>query len=53
MHMTKVGSYFVGQKRNKINCIALIIQCSNQLSENKEQLANLYRYRIFSFSNQK
>ena len=40
-HMMKIGSHFVGQKRNKANCISLTIQCLNQVFENKEQLVNM------------
>ena len=32
------------QKRNKIDHISLIIQYSNQLFENKQQLVNIARY---------
>ena len=26
-HVTKIGSHFVGQKGNQINCVSLVIQC--------------------------
>ena len=40
-YMTKTGSHFVEQNRNKIDRVSLIIQYSKQVLENKEQLANL------------
>ena len=39
--MIKIGSHFVGEKASKINHFTLIIQYSNQLFENKEQLVNI------------
>ena len=48
--MTKIGNRFIGQKRNKVNCASLIIQYSNQLVENKEQLINLGIEYLFSFN---
>ena len=39
--MTKISSRFIVQKRNKINCVSLIIQYSKQVFENKEQLVSI------------
>ena len=47
--MTKIGSHFIGQKASKINLILLIIQYSNQLFENKEQLVNIDIEYLFDF----
>ena len=49
-HVTKTGSHFVGQKGNQINRVSLVIQYSNQVFENKEQLANIDIEYLFSFS---
>ena len=47
--MTKIGSHFIGQNASKINLILLIIQYSNQLFENKEQLVNIDIEYLFDF----
>ena len=47
--MIKIGSHFVGQKASKINHVPLVIQYSNQLFENKEQLENIDIEYLFSF----
>ena len=38
----KISSHFVGQKRNKINGVSMIVHYSNQVMENKKQLVNIY-----------
>ena len=48
MQVTKISSHFVGQKETNF---AGIIQYSNQLFENKEQLVNTDIEYLFSFSN--
>ena len=48
IHVTKTGSHFVGQKGNQINRVSLVIQYSNQVFENKEQLANIDIEYLFS-----
>ena len=50
-HLNKTGIHFVGQKRNQINGVSLIIQYSNQLFENKEQLLNIDIEYLFIKSN--
>ena len=52
-HVTKIGSHFVGQKRNKVNRVSLTIQYSNQVFENKEQLLNIDIEYLFRFSRRK
>ena len=49
-HMSKIGSHFVGQKRNKVNRVLLTIQYLNQVFDNKEQLINIDIEYLFSCS---
>ena len=49
--MTKIGSYVLAQKKNKINCISLIIQYSNQMFDNEEQIVNADVESYFNFRN--
>ena len=48
-HMIKIGSHFIEQKASKINHVALVIQYSNQLFANTEQLVNIEIEYLFSF----
>ena len=47
--MPKIGSHFVGQKRNKVNRVSLTIQYLNQVFDYKEQLVNIDIVYLFSF----
>ena len=49
-HVPKTDSYFVGQKRNKVNRISLTIQYLSQVFDNKKQLINIDIEYLFSFS---
>ena len=49
-HMPKIGSHFVGQKRNQVIRVSLTIQYLNQVFDNKEQLINIDIAYLFSFS---
>ena len=46
----QLAAIFVGQKKNKINCVTLISQHSNEVFENEKHLVNIDFKNIFSFS---
>ena len=52
-HVLKIGSHFVGQRRNKVNRVLLTIQYLNQLFDNKEQLINIDIEYLFNLSHWK